>query len=454
MGKKKTNLKWVGAILLFSLALIGLLGSGLLPGSFTFQEQQPLSVTQNGINVVFDQKSFLPNMSVSGTIKSVNGYLGGLDGQSVWTPSPNSSPVMPIMGVTMNGETVIEGLDVFTFVNAQPQDNSAYMIGNYVNNSSPPASRSFSFEAPAALKSSGGNAEVRFVLSVPNWEIGDISGNPQGRRFIGSFSSQTVIVSSVYIESQKCIDNSFVTYEKIFKQGTEISLVPLQGQVGFADITPVFCHSAPVLKQYQDSNQVFEQSNLEYDLLKNGSTVIVPGGQQWVFFYRGLPQISGVLECQNNSGVWNATENRCELPPTLWFECNGILTQQRDCIVQSTDDRCEDPEAILEIESNGNQVCRKYFTEGQTQFICPVETTLKTLETGVKYCEGQPETVCAEGTTLKDSKCIKQGTIAEGQVPKEVGGAVVPGLERLDPILLVVLLVAIGGVIWIAKKKL
>jgi hypothetical protein len=325
----------------------------------------------------------------------------------------------------------------------------------------------FSFSLPQSIKETGGNFEFKVSTiqyenvvipatdcsSCPANKIDCIPGNDGSTRCLVPVSSpqpQLQVLSSVYIEPQKCIDNSYVTYEQVFKQGSIVRTSPQnENEVGFRIENPTFCHSAPILKQYQDSNQVFEQSNTEYDLLNNGSSVTVPNGQQWVMFYRGLPAIDGALQCQDNGGVWNATDNRCELPPTLWFVCNGILTQERDCVVQTTDYRCKSPTAVLETQPDGSFICHEYFDVSETTYNCPTGSELKELPTGIKYCEYQPELVC-NGGEIVNGHCVIQAPPAEGGTPTSGAGAI-PGISTA---LIVVIVLIIGGLaIWYIRKK-
>jgi len=295
----------------------------------------------------------------------------------------------------------------------------------------------FSFNIPSELQQNGGMMELRvYVLSDWDWH------NAQQ----GTLQKELFVVSpQFWIEPQACTDTSFVTYEQVFKQGTTVRVVPQNpNEVGFRGENPVFCHSAPLLKQYNESNQVFEQSNAEYDLLNNGSAVTVPVGQQWIMFYRGLPAISGVLECEDQGGIWNATDNQCELPPTLWFVCNGILTQQQDCVVQTTDYRCQDPMAVLETQPDGSFICRKYFDVEEMLFNCPIGSSLKEGENGFKFCEYQPVEIC-NGGTIQNGVC----TVPLQPVSGNVGGNILSGIDLLFIVVIIIIGVA---VFWFPRK--
>ena len=260
--------------------------------------------------------------------------------------------------------------------------------------------------------------------------------------------SSTSLLTNIYIEPEACTSPFLVTYQQIIREGITARVVPQNpGEVNFAVEDPVFCHTAPLLKMIIDSNQVFEQSVIEYDSLTAGGSVTVPSGEQWIFFYRGDPLLNNVLLCAQGGGVWNQSENRCELPPTLWFICNGILTQQRDCVVQSNDFRCEDPDAILEINPDGTRTCVIYFNVGETVFNCPAGFELDFLPSGAARCLGTPEIACESGE-FENGLCVANADPIEGAIP---------GVETDPEFILIIQIIAgaliIGGIIWFLRHR-
>ncbi len=432
-------------VVLLGLALT--FGKSFLPSAFTFAEQQPLVTTQNDLTLKLDAHSFLSNVPITG-------YLNGTGSpQFCVEQHPNAQSIRKVLSGRHSVVFSLSDSDVATYehgtnmafhVGGNPDPNeTAIGVNNFmVSNNCPHIGAfvdgifygvPFLLEVPQTLKETGGNFELKVFTRNDDTQERTLQ-----------------ILSSVYIEPQKCIDNSYVTYEQVFKQGSIVRVSPQnENEVGFRTESPTFCHSAPILKQYQDSNQVFEQSNMEYDLLNNGSSVTVPNGQQWVMFYRGLPAIDGALQCQDNGGVWNATDNRCELPPTLWFVCNGIVTQEQDCVVQTTDYRCQSPTAVLETQPNGSFICHEYFDVSETTYNCPSGSELKELPTGVKYCEYQPELVC-NGGRIENGHCVTDAPPVEGNVPVSGQGAI-PGISSA---LLIVIALVIGGLaLWYFTKK-
>jgi hypothetical protein len=445
MAKKKNNAQIL--VVLAVLAAVALY-SGVFPGltgAFTFGELQPFSVSapysssiKAQLDVTFDKKAFLSNELIAGT----------MDARAVTVSGPVRSSICSYHNyhcdtqLFYNRYICIYANDTKVacyYIEPRYEPYGLPELGSIVPFTGTYLPYSFAFDLPSAIKTTGGDVELKFYVESMNWycnfgwdSIGGTRYGPScptpytaeaiASKFqttdfsivenhnyeygtatagaSGPLDKQLLIVTSVYVEPSQCTDSSFVTYEQVFKSGTTIRVAPQNpNETGFRIPNPVFCHTAPVLKQYTDSNQVFEQSNTEYDSLTNGGYVTVPAGQQWVLFYRGAPVINDALVCQDNGGVWNATDNRCELPPTLWFVCNGIVTQQSECIVQATDYRCQNPAAQLHLNDDGTQTCILWLNPVP---MCPSGSTMITVD-GSPMCVFTPptENQCPSGTTLQ-----------------------------------------------------
>jgi len=524
--KKKDQLK-------FAVLLIIIVGglffvSEIKPSSFNFSEQSKQVVNQNGLNLILDQGSFYANQNITGSVLVPQGSQIDLSVACTGVPQQGASSCRQFanqnIGIYLNDQRIggIEAVQQCSSNNSYCHGNGQYDYSSNTFSSSGCGSNSASclstverreinIVLPANIQEKGGVYELRLAKDAQAWacslgngdslfqcsrtdfsstnlnqffrtqnyspSIQDYWGNgitrgtATARNSNDPLDSQIMLRTQIYIEPSKCIDSSLVTYEQVAKSGTTLRVTPQNAnEVGFRIQNLTFCHSAPILKMKTDTNMVFEQSSREYDSLVAGSYVTVPAGEEWIIFYRGDSGLNDVLVCANNNGVWNQTENRCELPPTLWFVCNGVLTQTKDCVVQTTDYRCQDPRAILEIKEDNSQVCTIYFPQititpdanyecpenffldetdtgnkickqvPETTYTCPFGAQLSTLSDDSKKCEFSPEIIC--NGRLEGDKCVIDAPVAEGQV----------GNQTLSIVLVIVIVISIVGLFLWTKK--
>ena len=238
-----------------------------------------------------------------------------------------------------------------------------------------------SYDAKGTYRSSFGGAETSF---------GGVAGSYE-----------------FFKEDVRCSDPQFIDYIVPVPEGVTLRKVPAANEVGFAVSDPIFCHTSPV--QIQQSGVTVAQDYKPLDSLMANGYATVPAGQLWLVRYRGLPNAAAndIIACANNNGVWDNTNNRCEMPPTIYYNCNGIVTTTKDCITEIKP-KCLDPEAVLDT-SDG--LCYKYIdTEVTPQPTCPVDSELTTVNGNMACVWNKVD--CPTNSTWDSAKkiCINEGT--------------------------------------------
>jgi hypothetical protein len=157
-----------------------------------------------------------------------------------------------------------------------------------------------------------------------------------------------VYESSFFMEAPECLDQeNFVTRAISTTAGDTVDIG--SGSDIVIPSNAIFCHTVPVIKQVV--GQTFEQDYSPYESLQDGNSVVVPSGQNWIWFYKISPSETSVALCSDGQ-VYDETFNKCVLAPTIEFECrSGVFDPvKKVCIVTpSANEYCDF--GVLNIES-------------------------------------------------------------------------------------------------------
>jgi len=180
--------------------------------------------------------------------------------------------------------------------------------------------------------------------------------------------------------------------------GDIITLNPSFGEIGVPK-DAVFCHTLPVLKQ--TAGVVFEQDYEPYEVLRAGQKVIIPVGQNWIFFYKGSPTDGGYYFCEDNKGIYNSVTNKCEIAPAIEYTCvSGVFNPDtKTCMTQAV----EQPICSEGVYNTSTKKC-EYFPP--IEILCSGESVYN-FET--KKCEINPvlDNVCLIGVfDSVSNKCV------------------------------------------------
>lgn len=212
-----------------------------------------------------------------------------------------------------------------------------------------------------------------------------------------------------YKEDNRCADPSYIDYIVPVPEGVTLRKVPAANEVGFAVTDPIFCHTSPVA--IQQSGVTVAQDYKPLDSLMADGYATVPAGQLWLVRYRGLPNAAAndIIACANSNGVWDATNNKCLMPPVIYYDCRGIITTTSDCITEEPP-KCEDAEAVLDLTDG---ICYKFIdTVVNPNPTCPEKSELTTKNGNLACVWNDVE--CPTNSTWDASKkiCINE-TIAD-----------------------------------------
>lgn len=336
---------------------------------------------------------------------------------------------------------------------------------------------------PASLPAAslaGGYHNLKVVASA-KYSQPDFGGG------VSDLGESTIYSAQFYKEPPECASTQLIDYKVSVPQGVTLRVTPQSAnETGFQVANPIFCHSVPVQEikanytdvsdapdattckskggvwntaetKCQKYTEVSHTQQFEpLDLLSKDGYVTVPEGELWLVSYRGTPaaDVNGLLQCSDAGGVWDSSTNICDLPPTIYYNCHGVITTSKNCVTQDTPNYLGgDPSTVIDL-SMDNPVCQKYFDINVTPTPnCPAEAKILFKETTGYYCEWNCDPCPASNPYNKATKkCAPSTTVAppvNGEIPPVSVGTEVglpgtqPANDQTNTIIIVVVFLAV-----------